>query len=78
MLLGVLFSGAIVRKLKPGAGLVSAHILVVDVLLVVCFAASLFLGCDTLRVSGVQEHNGEYVLDLLQAIKSTSSTPGTK
>ncbi|KAM7307677.1 solute carrier organic anion transporter family member 74D [Ixodes scapularis] len=59
MLLGVLFSGAIVRKLKPGAGLVSAHILVVDVLLVVCFAASFFLGCDTLRVSGVQEHNGE-------------------
>lgn len=59
MLLGVLFSGAIVRRLKPGPGLVSAHILVVDILLVACFAASFFLGCDTLRISGVKEYNGE-------------------
>lgn len=68
MLLAVLFSGPVVRRLKPGAAIVSTYILVVDVLLIACLAASLLLGCDQLRVSGTTLPNGE--LNLLNECNS--------
>ncbi|KAL3243591.1 hypothetical protein MRX96_020184 [Rhipicephalus microplus] len=59
MLLAVLFSGAVARRLKPGAGIVSVYILVVDVLLLACFASSLLLGCQQLNMAGTPLPNGE-------------------
>ncbi|KAH8022119.1 hypothetical protein HPB51_022001 [Rhipicephalus microplus] len=61
MLLAVLFSGAVARRLKPGAGIVSVYILVVDVLLLACFASSLLLGCQQLNMAGTPLPNGECV-----------------
>lgn len=60
-MLGVLFGGTVVRKLKPGVSTVYAYIVVVDVMLLACLASSLFLGCEALSVNGVLKHNGEYV-----------------
>ncbi|XP_054922554.1 solute carrier organic anion transporter family member 74D-like isoform X2 [Dermacentor andersoni] len=71
MLLAVLFSGAVARRLKPGAGIVSAYILVVDVLLLACFGASLLLGCQQLNVAGTALPSGE--LNLVNECNSRCS-----
>ncbi|KAL1416237.1 hypothetical protein MTO96_006495 [Rhipicephalus appendiculatus] len=71
MLLAVLFSGAVARRLKPGAGIVSVYILVVDVLLLACFAASLLLGCQQLSMAGTPLPNGE--LNLVNECNSRCS-----
>uniref|UniRef100_A0A0E9Y2K7 Solute carrier organic anion transporter family member n=1 Tax=Amblyomma americanum TaxID=6943 RepID=A0A0E9Y2K7_AMBAM len=71
MLLAVLFSGPVVRRLKPSAGIVSAYILVVDLLLLACFAASLLMGCQQLNIAGTALPTGE--LNLVNECNSRCS-----
>ncbi|XP_064488664.1 solute carrier organic anion transporter family member 74D-like [Ornithodoros turicata] len=58
MLVGVLFGGAVIRKVKPKANWISAYIIFVDVFLSVCFFGAMFLGCRQLDMAGTRSSLG--------------------
>ena len=53
MIIGLLVSGAVISKFKPGAGIILFWNIIIGVVKVLGDVAFIFLGCDSTQIQGI-------------------------